>query len=76
MITDIGNVAKLITESNLFRNSGLNIFSMAFVSSPSLLSLPKPIAVAACSDAPAFEVIIRTTFLKSTVLPLWSVSFP
>ena len=37
---------------------------------------PKPIAAAACSEAPAFDVIINTTFLKSTVLPLWSVSFP
>ena len=76
IITDIGRVEKLIIESNLFLNSGLNIFSIALVSSPSLRSLPNPIAVAACSLAPAFEVIIRTTFLKSTVLPLWSVNFP
>ena len=39
-------------------------------------TLAQWIAGFARSAAPAFVVMIRITLRKSTVLPLWSVSFP
>ena len=76
IITSFDKGAKLIVASNLFLNSGEKVLSIAAVSSPSLLSRPKPIASFACSEAPAFDVMIRITFLKSVERPLWSVNFP
>ena len=69
-MTFFGSGPKLIVASKRFLNSGVKVRSIAAVSSPSLLSRPNPIAALACSVAPAFDVIIRMTFLKSTDLPL------
>ena len=67
---------KATIASRRLRNSGVNIRLIASTSSPIRVSWPKPIAGFAMSAAPAFVVMIRITFRKSTVLPLWSVSFP
>ena len=68
--------AKAIIASSRLRNSGENILFIASVSSPERCVLPKPTASFAKSEAPAFVVMIKMTFLKSTVFPLWSVIFP
>ena len=68
--------AKAIVASSRLRNSGVNRRLIASSSSPSRPSRPKPIASFAMSEAPALVVMIRMTLRKSTVLPLWSVSFP
>ena len=62
--------------SRRLRNSGVNSFVTASVSSPSRFKRLKPIGGLAMSEAPAFVVMIRTTLRKSTDLPLWSVSLP
>jgi len=62
--------------SRRLRNSGVNKRLIASESSPSRFDLVKPKADLARSAAPALVVMIRMTFLKSTVLPLWSVSLP
>ena len=69
--------------SNRLRNSGLNIASTALRPRCAALwaTLPagasmKPIGEASISRTPALEVMIRTTFLKSALRPVLSVSVP
>jgi len=68
--------AKGTMASSRLRNSGVNMRLIASSSSPTRTVAPKPIADLAISAAPALVVMIRMTLRKSTVLPLWSVSFP
>ncbi len=70
------SAAKEITASSRLRNSGVKSRLIASSSSPTRTSLPKPIAALARSAAPALVVMIRITLRKSTLLPLWCVSFP
>ena len=58
------------------RYIGENIRLIASLLSSFDLTLLNPIFSFERSIAPAFDVIIKTTFLKSIVLPLLSVSFP
>ena len=75
-MTSGGSEAKAMVASSRLRNSGVNIFLIASVSSPSRLPRPKPIDSRAPSAAPAFVVMIKMTLRKSTFLPLLSVSLP
>ena len=62
--------------SSRLRNSGVNIRLIASSSSPTRAVRSNPMAGFAMSAAPALVVMIRMTFRKSTLLPLWSVNRP
>ncbi len=65
--------------SSLFLNSGEKVFSTAFrplsVMFVEFFS-PKPRLDCAISRTPAFEVMIKITFLKSAFRPVLSVKVP
>ena len=68
--TALSKLLNTITLLNLFLNSGVNIFLTSSV----ILSLvtcldPKPIRLLFTVLAPALDVIIKMTFLKSVFLP-------
>ena len=74
--TSLFNGAKGMIASSLFLNSGVKNLFIASVSASRFFPLPKPIYCFVISTAPAFVVIINTTFRKSTDFPLVSVRRP